>query len=351
MRDPRCAGMIAAFLCLAGCSAQPEDEDGPAPTATVVTEVAAAHSVQEYLDVWGRVAPAPSGTQIVVMATEVQVAQVLVEPGQTLAAGQALLRVRASAASALELSRAATEAIYAGQAQQRVARLFAQQLATNADVAQAREALALAQANLASLRARSVDGEQLLRAQAAGLLVSIDVTAGAILPAGTPLAHIASSALQARLGIEPAALNLIHAGLIAKLYADRDEIADATGHVTEILSQVDPDTRLCTVLVDIKGSLRPGSLVRARIELAERADVITVPHEAVLYDADERPFLYVLRDGLAKRTAVEIGQDQGERIEIESGLLGGEQVVVEGNYVLEDGMAAVVAGPMNGAQP
>ena len=78
-------------------------------------------------------------------------------------------------------------------------------------------------------------------------------------------------------------------------------------------------------------------MVRARVELAERSGVLTVPHRTVLYDG-EQAFLYTLQDGVAHRVEVTVGQDDSDRIEIEAGLAAGVEVV-DGNYELADGMA------------
>ena len=48
-------------------------------------------------------------------------------------------------------------------------------------------------------------------------------------------------------------------------------------------------------------------------------------------------FVYVVANGRAERREVEIGVDNGDQVEIVSGLKPGEQVVVSGQHMLADG--------------
>ena len=115
-----------------------------------------------------------------------------------------------------------------------------------------------------------------------------------------------------------------------------------TGVIDKVVSQIDPQSRLAEAIVNLPQTpgLIPGAMVRAQIELARKAGAISVLHSAVLH-AGERPYVYVLRNGIAHQVWVGIGQDDGKRTEIQSGLAAGDPVVVAGNYVLEEGMSAV----------
>jgi multidrug efflux pump subunit AcrA (membrane-fusion protein) len=59
----------------------------------------------------------------------------------------------------------------------------------------------------------------------------------------------------------------------------------------------------------------------------------------VLQDESGKPYAYVVAGGKAARVELKTGQDDGKRVEVLEGLKAGQQVVVEGNYELEDGMA------------
>ena len=67
-----------------------------------------------------------------------------------------------------------------------------------------------------------------------------------------------------------------------------------------------------------------------------------MPRSAVLY-SEERAYVFIVKDNKALQTWVKPGADSDKELEILSGLKQGDQVVVEGNYVLEDGMQVKLA--------
>jgi len=346
--------LIALFLGSgqAGCSQQPE-EAAPEVVATVAVETVAATTLSETAEAWGSIEFAVRGARIVEAATEVVVDQIHVQAGQKVAAGTLLVRVRATANSTLELRKAQTDASFASQAHARSTRLFEQRLATRGDLDLTRQALASAQQTLANVRERMGGGAEMdLRADASAVVVSVDVAHGAIVPPGTPLLHLsASDAVQARLGIEIADLGSLRVGQAVSLSSAGNAQAH-DGKISELFNQIDPLTHQAIAIVALEPGpdIVPGSSVHANIELTQRSGVISVAQRTVLY-AQDRPYVYVLHDGVAEQRWVEIGQDDGRRTEIKAGLVSGETVVVEGNYVLEPGMHAEVGNAALTAAP
>ena len=176
-------------------------------------------------------------------------------------------------------------------------------------------------------------------------MASVDVARGAIIAAGTPLLHLADRGqLQVRIGIEPADLTRLRAGLAVTVDAAYDGKLSTSARLDQLVGQIDSQSRMAEAIIEIpQGTgLLPGATVHAHIALAQRSGVLTVPHAAVLY-ADERAYVYLLEGDLARQAWVGAGQESGERIEIHSGIKEGDLVVIEGNYVLEEGMRAVLA--------
>ena len=340
------AGRLFVAICALALVACQDATVEPAPevVASVVVEPATAAEFLETIDAYGTVGFATQQARIVDSPAEVVVDQILVSPGQSVGVGDPLIRIRATANSALELSKAQTDLEFAEASQARTSRLLAQQLATNADVDTARQATANARATLANVRSRvGGDNSMVLRAEAAGIVASVDVARAAIVPAGTPLLHLADSGrMQARLGIEPADLARLRRGQSVTLVATYDGTLVATAVIDQIVAQIEPQSRLAAAIVNLPptSGLIPGTTVRATIELARREGAIAVAHAAVLY-ADGRPYVYLLDAGVAHQVWVAIGKDDGKRSEITSGLTAGDSVVILGNYELEDGMRAV----------
>ena len=326
-----------------GCSKTGNAEaDAGTAVATVRTQAISAVTMRSTLDVFGTVAFSPEMLRTVDMGAEVRVEKVLVSAGETVHAGQALLSVQPTANSSLELQHASTDVAFTQQELARIQALRQQQLATNSEVAAARQARDNAQATLSSVHTRLGDtrtGE--IRADRDEVVASVDVQRGATVAAGTPLLHLADRAdLQLRLGVEPEDLSRLREGQQVTATAVYDDKVIATGRIVKLVREVDTQTRLAGALVDVDAAsgLLPGSTVKAAVVLEQRDKVVVVPRRAVLYE-EKRPYIYVVEADKAKQVWVTLGEDDGQQIEIVSGAGVGDQVVVEGNYELQDGMA------------
>ena len=75
--------------------------------------------------------------------------------------------------------------------------------------------------------------------------------------------------------------------------------------------------------------------------LAERAQAVTVPDEAVFAEGD-RNFVFVVQpDSTVVRRAIKLGARQPGRVEVSEGLKGGEKVVRAGHQKLFEGAKVV----------
>ena len=339
--------LILAITALGSCKPTASDESAIATTALVRIEIAAPHPMSQTLEVYGTADYAPQSQRIVDATAEVVVEEVLVAAGQAVAADQPLLRIRSTANSTLELQRARNDSAAADQELSRTQHLFSQRLATNADMTVAKQSAANARANRESTAARiGKSGSRTITSDRALTVTSVDVARGDIVAADTPLLHLASSdALSVRLGIEPADLRLVRPGQAVEIRPVYDAQTSIFGTVSEVVRQVDTQTRLIQAIVTLPGAgqLLPGSTVRGLIEVQHRPAILSVPRAAILRDQD-KTFLFIAIAQKAKRLEVKVGQDDGTRIEVIGGLAAGDAVVVEGNYELQDGMAIALDG-------
>jgi membrane fusion protein (multidrug efflux system) len=96
------------------------------------------------------------------------------------------------------------------------------------------------------------------------------------------------------------------------------------------------------VLVDNEdGFIRAGML--ARVSLLRRAltDAITTPLFAIINQGGER-ILYVEEDGVARARTIKIGIIENDRAQVLEGLNIGDNLIVAGHTMVEDGMLVVV---------
>jgi HlyD family secretion protein len=116
-----------------------------------------------------------------------------------------------------------------------------------------------------------------------------------------------------------------------------------TGQVTLISRASDPTNRtveVWTTLGNAAGQLRANGAAQVTISAQSKTDALVVPASAVTLEAtnsDEGTVMVVDATNVAHETKITVGIRTPDKIEIISGLQGGETVVVEGNYALPDG--------------
>ncbi|PKY11320.1 efflux transporter periplasmic adaptor subunit [Acidithiobacillus marinus] len=299
----------------------------------------------DQLRVYGTVEFAPEDGRTIVLPAEALVSQVLVAAGQRVRQGQPLLQVQPSVSDQLQLKQAEIALKFARAEQRRVTSLRQRQLATNSQVQSADQALAQAHAALQDIRLRlqSLEKGQ-VSSPISGVVTVVHVHQGDLIAAGQPLLSLSTgSGLRVLLGVEPGDLPRIRVGdsvLLRPVYGG----TEVQGKITQIYSQIDPQTRLAQVVVPLpaRPDLLPGAMLRAEIVL-HRQEVLAVPDSAVLQQ-NGKSYCFVDVAGKAQKRWVETGWQQGGWIAVKQGLQAGDAVISLGNYELKPGMALRVEG-------
>lgn len=121
------------------------------------------------------------------------------------------------------------------------------------------------------------------------------------------------------------------------------------GRITLLSRSSDPTNRTVEVWVTLAngaGKLRANGAAQVTISANSKSDAVVVPAAAVTLDAsnaNEGTVMVVDAASVAHETKVTIGIRTKDKIEIASGLQGGETVVIEGNFSLADGTKVEVA--------
>src|SRR5689334_685829 len=114
-----------------------------------------------------------------------------------------------------------------------------------------------------------------------------------------------------------------------------------SGRVARIAPNVSAQSRTLTVEAEIDNSsniLKPGQFATVRI-LQERPEpAVLVPARAVVTEAGVSR-VFVIKDGHAEQRLVQIGQTEGDLIEIKQGVAADEQVATSNQQQLSDGIA------------
>jgi multidrug efflux pump subunit AcrA (membrane-fusion protein) len=118
---------------------------------------------------------------------------------------------------------------------------------------------------------------------------------------------------------------------------------ELVGVISLVSKASDPQNRTVEVWVNLKnegGRLRADSAAKVVVSTQSATDVVVVPAAAVSLEAsnaNEGAVMVVDENSIAHETKVTVGIRTKDKMEITSGLKGGETIVVEGNYALPDG--------------
>jgi HlyD family secretion protein len=206
-----------------------------------------------------------------------------------------------------------------------------------AAIAQARAALQAAQVMLANTVIRSsIAGEVAQRAVDPGQTV---------VPSQPLLIVVDNRVVFVRAKVSEAEIAKVRPGQAVQVEADAYPGQSFAGAVQEILPAAQVETRMFFIRLRIpnpQGRLKSGMFARGAIAVA-RLRAIAAPRAAVIDDAG-RKLVYVVRDGKAHQVPVALGIEQGDLVQVTSGLRAGEQVVVAGQHRLSDGDVVAIRG-------
>ena len=112
-----------------------------------------------------------------------------------------------------------------------------------------------------------------------------------------------------------------------------------SGVVSSVAPRIDPVTKAYPVTLEVvneDGTLKGGMYGEIELEIDSKENVIVVPQYAIV-DYEQKKVVYIVKNDTARMKEVEVGLTLGDRAEIVSGLAGGEQLIVEGQYAVRDG--------------
>lgn len=341
---------VLSLLSMAVSADKTSAAPAPESSVAVTTATPQRQSFSETVTGYGSIQTDTRTALSLSLPQAVRVAEVRVTPGERVRAGQLLLRLQADPATRLAYQQAVQQRQLAAQTVARTRALYAQRLATQAQLEAAESGLADAEANLATQRTLGGDNRYSdLKAPGDGVVETLAVAAGDRVAAGTTLLQLApSGGLRARIGVEP--------GDAARLKPDQSvqlkpAFGGATleGRVAQVAQAINPQTRLVEVLVTLPSTpagaaaLPLGSELQASID-SSRIEAWAVPRDAVLTD-DRGAYLYQIDHGKAHRVEVKLVQPDGDPVGVEGPIKRELPVVVLGAYELSDGMPVRVQKP------
>lgn len=217
--------------------------------------------------------------------------------------------------------------------------------ATSKSIVEQQEAKTKAiEAQLVSARAKLND--LTIRAPFSGVLGFREVSKGAYIDSGDTITSLDDlSVIKVDFHLPERLLTHIHVGqqVSAANTAYRDK--EFIGKITAIDSRIDSSTRSIKVRANISNEalkLYPGMMLNISV-LLQVENILQLPESSII-PIENTHYVFVENEGSAVRKAIKIGRRHPGVVEVISGLVEGEQVVVEGALKLRDGTAISIIG-------
>ncbi len=132
---------------------------------------------------------------------------------------------------------------------------------------------------------------------------------------------------------------VLEAGMRARIQVDALGAKLFHGQVVRVSPGIEKKNRTFTAIIEIDNPtwvLRSGMFVRAEIAASEGKKAFWVPVIALVKSDGSLGSLFVIKEGVALRREVHIGERSGDKVKIVSGLAAGELIVVAGQDRLSD---------------
>lgn len=161
----------------------------------------------------------------------------------------------------------------------------------------------------------------------------------------SPTAKVATivriNPLRVRIDIPEQAIPSVTVGQSVSVTTSAWPDKNFSGRVARISPNVTPTSRTLTVEAEIEngnGALKPGQFATVRILQSRAEPAVLVPSRAVLTESGVSR-VFVIKDGRAQERQVQLGQSEGDLIEIKGGVAADELVATSNIEQLSDGMA------------
>lgn len=327
-------------MALAGCGGGGESGAAQGAAAVpVTTTVAQPRQWNDSVAALGTVQARESVTVTAKVSETVQ--RVHFDSGDEVAAGTVLVELTGNQQQAT-LQAAEAARVEAEQQYLRGQELAAQQLIARASLDTLRATRDAARANVAEMRANI--GDRTIRAPFAGVLGLRQVSPGALVTPGTPIATLDDiGSVYVDFPVPETQFSRVMPGqrVIGRTAAWPGQVFE--GVVQTIDARIDPASRAVVVRGAFDNPdrrLRPGMLVQVSLQQASR-EALMVPELAVVQVGRDTFVYRVLEDETVEQLPVAIGVRGEGLAEVVEGLEPGTRIVVDGVGKLRPGMRIV----------
>jgi membrane fusion protein (multidrug efflux system) len=271
---------------------------------------------------------------------------IAVDKGDKVQAGQALGEIEVPELLAdLAKYRAELKVAEIDSTRLSAAREKAPDLVTPVSVDDAKGKFEIAKANIE--RIETLLRYSKLTAPFSGVVTMRYVDAGAFIPAPTGgnaasaavLTLMDFSTVRAQVGVPEIEAALVREGQPVKVSVEGLPGKIFEGKVTRQSFALDDATKTMLIEADLPNTdltLRPGMYATIKVGVEQHPDALLIPVEALVMEKTNA-FAFVADGGKAKKRPIKTGFNDGTKVEVLSGLTGGEAVILVGKMTLADG--------------
>jgi RND family efflux transporter MFP subunit len=285
-----------------------------------------------------------------------RIAEVLVEDGQSVAAGQGLIRLESiELANSIRINNDVVRKAQANYDNAKVnydryLTLYEQQAISKQQLDAAETLLKTAASDLSSSSAGLDNAHQqfsdtVVRAPVAGVVANKTAVIGQVVAAGQQLMTVENiGEVYAIVNIEQKDTGVVKIGMPAQVLVDAYPGQIFTGSVEVLNPAAQTANRMFRTKIkvsNIGAKLKPGMFVKVDLITGTERPVLAVPQSAI-FQKQGLYYVFVIEDGKAARRLVEVGDVIGDSIEIKSGLEAKMQVATSNVNNLKDGDTLVV---------
>lgn len=282
-----------------------------------------------------------------------RIEKILVEEGQAVAAGDALVQLEA--VEVQNAARQAGDGVTKAQAAYELAlkdyhryeTLYQNGAISEQQLDTARAKLKTAEADVSSAAANQGSAEQQYRyatitAPVAGVVTNKTATLGQVVSPGASLLTVQDTRqMYAVIQVEQQDIGQITPGQTAEVTLDAYPGMVFTGKVEVLNPEAGAGNRMFRTKIKLDnpdGRLKAGMFAKVRLSAGESRPLLLVPQSAVL-QKQGLYYVFVVEQGKAVRRQVSVGEVQGSDIVIADGLQAGQQVITTSVNRLKEGEA------------
>ena len=214
--------------------------------------------------------------------------------------------------------------------------LWDQKIGTEVQFLQAQTALQSSQKQVSALRQQA--DMYRITSPINGSIDQMDLKLGQVAqPGSTGIRIVNADILKVKADVPESYAGSVNTGNEVKILVP-DANDSLVTKVTFAAKVIDPTSRSFGVEVKLpeRKTLRPNMTAIIQIANYSKANAIVIPVKAI-QKSEDGDYVFINKDGVAKRVNVKVGTTYGGQSEILSGLNSGDQLVTEGASDIEDG--------------